>query len=92
MPKEHRLFISNLPATLKEEDLKAEFKEFGKLTECRILLDIETGQSRRMGYVGYTTGKAADKAIEEMHEAELCAAKVCTKISVTEAKPPKQTW
>lgn len=92
IPKEHRLFVSNLPASLKEDDLKKAFAQFGKLTECKILIDMETGQSRRMGYVAFASAKSAMEAVEEMDEEELCAASICTKIKVAEAKPPKQTW
>eukprot|EP00961_Rhodomonas_salina_P175309 2364357-Rhodomonas_salina.5 len=117
IPKEHRLFVSNLPASLKEDDLKKAFAQFGKLTECKvttpfllhlqmraqmrragllvpagqnnccaetrllaanhdpltamlsqILIDMETGQSRRMGYVAFASAKSAMEAVEEMDE------------------------
>jgi RNA recognition motif-containing protein len=34
----------------------------------QVLKDIETGQSRRMGYVTFEDGRALTEAIEEMHE------------------------
>ena len=37
-----------------------------------MLKDIETGQSRRMGYVTFEDGRSLTEAIEEMHDA------VCT--------------
>jgi RNA recognition motif-containing protein len=34
----------------------------------QVMLDIETGQSRRMGYVTFEEGRSVDEAVEEMHE------------------------
>lgn len=34
----------------------------------QVLLDIETGQSRRMGYVTFEDGRSLTEAVEEMHE------------------------
>ncbi|EKX38105.1 hypothetical protein GUITHDRAFT_40840, partial [Guillardia theta CCMP2712] len=64
---EHRLFVANLPKTLNDEGLKKAFEPFGKVLEAKVMLDIETGMSRRMGYVKYADGRSVLEAIEEMH-------------------------
>jgi hypothetical protein len=38
---------------------------------AQVLKDIETGQSRRMGYVTFEDGRSLTEAIEEMHETVL---------------------
>ena len=46
-----------------------------------MLKDIETGQSRRMGYVTFEDGRALTEAIEEMHEAVCCCCAWLGKLS-----------
>ena len=41
---------------------------------AQVLKDIETGQSRRMGYVTFEDGRSLTEAIEEMHETVLSRA------------------
>ena len=98
---EHRAFVANLPKTITDKGLREAFAPFGKIKQARVLKDIETGQSRRMGYVTFEDGHALTEAIEDMHEAEFCTTQVqegegkpeiCTKLHVSEAKPEKQTW
>ena len=42
-----------------------------------MLKDIETGQSRRMGYVTFEDGRSLTEAIEEMHETVVNFAFAC---------------
>lgn len=42
------------------------------ILDVQVLKDIETGQSRRMGYVTFEDGRALTEAIEEMHDAVCC--------------------
>ncbi len=67
-PTENRLFISNLPRTLDDEGLLRAFERFGTVEEARVMRDIETGQSRRMGYISFKESRAVNEAIDEMHE------------------------
>ena len=67
-PTENRLFISNLPRTLDDEGLLRAFERFGTVEEARVMRDIETGQSRRMGYISFKESGAVNEAIDEMHE------------------------
>ncbi len=67
-PTENRLFISNLPRTLDDEGLLQAFERFGTVEEARVMRDIETGQSRRMGYISFKESRAVNEAIDEMHE------------------------
>merc|ERR1712216_1053047 len=50
---EHRAFVANLPKTITDKGLREAFAPFGKIKQARVLKDIETGQSRRMGYVTF---------------------------------------
>ena len=73
---EHRAFVANLPKTITDKGLREAFAPFGKIKQARVLKDIETGQSRRMGYVTFEDGHALTEAIEDMHEAEFCTTQV----------------
>jgi len=60
------LFIGNLLATVKQEELVAEFAKFGTVTECNIPLDRTTGMGRGFGFVKLDSKRAAQQAIETM--------------------------
>ena len=78
-PTENRLFISNLPRTLDDEGLLQAFERFGTVEEARVMRDIETGQSRRMGYISFKEPRAVNEAIDEMHETVRIHVSACCK-------------
>ena len=46
-----KLFIGNLPSSMKEEDLEALFSEFGKVRSTRLVSDVFSGQCKGFGFV-----------------------------------------
>ncbi|OGB88078.1 RNA-binding protein [candidate division WOR-1 bacterium RIFCSPLOWO2_02_FULL_46_20] len=45
------LFVGNLPWTIKDEELKAEFEKHGKVLSARVITDKFSGRSRGFGFV-----------------------------------------
>ncbi|MFH1826225.1 MAG: RNA-binding protein [bacterium] len=59
------IFVGNLPWTIKDEDLKAKFEEFGAVLSARIVTDKFSGRSRGFGFVDMEDADA-EKAIAAM--------------------------
>lgn len=77
------IYISNLSYGVNDADLKDLFSEFGEISSAKVIMDRETGRSRGFGFVEMPDDTLAQKAIEELNEAEYDG-KV---IRVTVAKP-----
>ncbi|BFZ05880.1 hypothetical protein BsWGS_08919 [Bradybaena similaris] len=58
------LYIRNLPVHWKETELNRLFDPFGKIIQSRVLVDLSTGISKRVGFVLYDTRDEADNAIK----------------------------
>jgi RNA recognition motif-containing protein len=59
----NNVYVKNIPLALDEEDLHALFEEFGPLQSCCIMRDAQ-GQSKQFGFVCFTDGGSAEKAIQ----------------------------
>ncbi|KAG0162704.1 Multiple RNA-binding domain-containing protein 1, partial [Apophysomyces sp. BC1034] len=58
-----RLIVKNLPKYLTEEALREHFSKQGEVTDAK-LMKTSQGTSRKFGFVGYKTEKAADAAMK----------------------------
>ncbi|MFC1510915.1 RNA recognition motif domain-containing protein [Candidatus Margulisiibacteriota bacterium] len=45
------IFVGNLPWSVKDEDLKKKFEEFGTVLSARVVTDKFSGKSRGFGFV-----------------------------------------
>ncbi|KAL4559080.1 hypothetical protein LXL04_031213 [Taraxacum kok-saghyz] len=61
------LYTKNLDETITDDEkLKALFSEFGTITSCKIMIDSR-GVSKGFGFVAFSTGEEAKKAMAEMN-------------------------
>ncbi|GFR60092.1 ELAV 2-like protein [Elysia marginata] len=58
------LYVRNLPSHWTETELNKLFQPYGKIIQSRILIDLGTGLSRRVGFVLYDTRDEAENAIK----------------------------
>ncbi len=65
------LFVWNLPWSLRGKDLIEIFSQYWEVTFARVILDRETRKSKGYGFVEFANTDDAEKAKEEMHEAEV---------------------
>jgi RNA recognition motif-containing protein len=65
------IFCGSLPFSLEEAELKELFEEYGEVTSARIITDKFSGRSKGFGFVEMPDDEAAQKAISELHEAEV---------------------
>lgn len=62
-PSPWRIWVGGLPKNANEKHLGAYFSMFGTLTECKIMTDNSTGQSRGFAYVSFQEKDSFDKVI-----------------------------
>ena len=77
------IYISNLSYGINDADLNQLFSEYGEISSAKVITDRETGRSRGFGFVEMPNDEEAQKAIDELNQAEYDG-KV---ISVSVAKP-----
>ena len=77
------IYISNLSYVISDADLKDLFAEYGEISSAKVIMDRETGRSRGFGFVEMPDDTMAQKAIDELNEAEYDG----KTIRVTVAKP-----
>mgnify|MGYP000305088694 FL=1 len=61
-----KLLIRNLARTLTEEELELLFAPFGEVSECTLVMDANTGESKGFGFIempGPGNAKAAMKSL-----------------------------
>ncbi|WP_106830420.1 RNA recognition motif domain-containing protein [Parabacteroides pacaensis] len=64
------IYIGNLNYRVREEDLKQVMEEYGVVDSVKIIKDRETGRSKGFAFVEMPDNAAAQKAIEELNQAE----------------------
>ena len=60
---EDTIFVSNLPETVGEKELRDFFKEFGKIKELKLPFDRKTGRIKRICFVTFENEKDAKNAL-----------------------------
>ncbi len=77
------IYVGNLPYQLSEDSLREVFSPYGEVISTRVIVDRETKRSRGFGFVEMGTEEEANKAIQELHEADVDG----RKLKVNIAKP-----
>ncbi|XP_052789093.1 ELAV-like protein 1-B [Mya arenaria] len=67
LAKGYNIYVKNIPSTYTETDLDELFKPYGKIVTSKVLMDLQTGQSKNVGFVLYDSKEEAEKAINEMN-------------------------
>ncbi len=77
------IFIGNLSKGTTVEELEKTFSTYGTVDSCRIIKDIQSGESKGFGFVEMTDKPSANNAIKELNNLDLNG----RKITVNEARP-----
>ncbi len=64
------LFVAKLSSESTSEDLQKLFAHYGEVSSARIILDKETGQSKRYGFVEMPNAIEAREALKELNDTE----------------------
>ena len=83
------IFVAKLSSGTKGEGLEQLFSKFGEVTSAKIVVDRETGLSKRYGFVEMADEQAAYEAIDKLNDTELDGGKIVVKMSVpkTDKRP-----
>jgi RNA recognition motif-containing protein len=83
------IFVAKLSSKTKSEDLEQLFSKFGEVTSANVVIDRQTGFSKRYGFVEMPDEQAAYKAIDKLNDTELDGSQIVVKMSIPRAEDKK---
>ena len=79
----NKLYVGNLPYTVRDEDLQQSFSAFGAVTSAKVMMERDTGRSKGFGFVEMGSDAEAQQAIAGMNGQSLGG----RSLVVNEARP-----
>ena len=79
-----KLLIRNLARTTTEKELLALFEPFGTVQSCTLVMDKETGASKRFGFVEMPKQGDAKAAMKGLNGKDIAGSKI--RVKKTESK------
>ena len=79
----NKLYVGNLPYTVRDEDLQQSFSAFGSVNSAKVMMERDTGRSKGFGFVEMGSDAEAQAAIEGMNGQSLGG----RSLAVNEARP-----
>lgn len=80
------IFIAKLGPNTTGDDLQELFQEYGEVTSAKVIMDRETGRSKRFGFVEMSDDNAGMQAIEQLDNSELDGSHIVVK----KARPKRE--
>lgn len=59
----HKAYVGNLPWSVKREDLREHFSQFGSVVSANVLYDRKGGKKRVYGFVSFSSTEEIEAAI-----------------------------
>jgi RNA recognition motif-containing protein len=86
----NKLYVGNLPYTVRDEDLQQAFGAFGGVNSAKVMMERDTGRSKGFGFVEMGSDAEAQAAIEGMNGQSLGGRSlVVNEARPMEARPPR---
>ena len=86
----NKLYVGNLPYSVRDNDLEQAFSAFGAVTSAKVMMERDTGRSKGFGFVEMGSDAEAQAAIQGMHGQALGGrAIVVNEARPMEARPPR---
>ncbi len=79
----NKLYVGNLPYSVRDDDLQQAFSEFGSVNSAKVMMERDTGRSKGFGFVEMGSDAEAQAAINGMNGQSLGGRSV----TVNEARP-----
>ena len=79
----NKLYVGNLPYSVRDSDLEQAFGQFGAVTSAKVMMERDTGRSKGFGFVEMGSDAEAQAAISGMNGQPLGGRSVV----VNEARP-----
>jgi len=61
------IYIGNLPHSVKDDDLRTMFAEFGEVQDAKVVIDRFSKRSKGFGFVEMPSNSEADQAIKSLN-------------------------
>ncbi len=86
----NKLYVGNLPYSVRDEDLQQSFGQFGAVTSAKVMMERDTGRSKGFGFVEMGSDAEAQAAIAGMNGQPLGGRSVVVnEARPMEARPPR---
>ncbi|MEK7345969.1 MAG: RNA-binding protein [Pseudomonadota bacterium] len=86
----NKLYVGNLPYSVRDGDLEQAFGEFGAVTSAKVMMERDTGRSKGFGFVEMGSDSEAQAAINGMNGQPLGGRNVVVnEARPMEARPPR---
>jgi len=79
----NKLYVGNLPYSIRDSDLEQSFSQFGTVTSAKVMMERDTGRSKGFGFVEMGSDAEAQAAITGMNGQSMGGRSVV----VNEARP-----
>ena len=86
------IYIANLNYDVDDKDLQELFEGFGTVSSAKVITDRETGKSRGFGFVEMPDEGEANKAIEELNEAEYEGKTIAVNVAKPKTDKPRRNF
>ncbi|MCU7933994.1 MAG: RNA-binding protein [Candidatus Thiodiazotropha sp. (ex Dulcina madagascariensis)] len=80
------IYVGNLPWSVKDDELRQMFAEYGDVSNANVIMDKFSGRSRGFGFVEMPDSGDAESAIKSLNEKEVSG----RNLRVNEAKPREE--
>ena len=86
----NKLYVGNLPYSVRDSDLEQAFGQFGAVTSAKVMMERDTGRSKGFGFVEMGSDAEAQAAINGMNGQSLGGRSVVVnEARPMEARPPR---
>jgi hypothetical protein len=86
----NKLYVGNLPYSVRDGDLEQAFSAFGSVTSAKVMMERDTGRSKGFGFVEMGSDAEAQAAINGMNGQSLGGRSVVVnEARPMEARPPR---
>ena len=86
----NKLYVGNLPYTVRDEDLQQSFSAYGSVNSAKVMMERDTGRSKGFGFVEMGSDAEAQAAVEGMNGQSLGGRSlVVNEARPMEARPPR---
>lgn len=87
-----KLYVGNLPWSVKNDQLKELFAQYGEITDAVVISDRMSGRSKGFGFVSFADEESAKKAVEEMNGKEVDGRKLVVNPARPKADRPNRRY
>lgn len=73
------IFVAKLSSETTDADLNELFSQFGEVTSAKVIIDRETGFSKKYGFVEMANDDEANTALDQLDESEFDGSEIVVK-------------